>query len=176
VVDSYSTSTGQYRSYPGPPINNNPNNPASQGNWPFGLSGGFKERRIIGAISLLSGITPNVANARIDYTAPNFSFSTLSSPFINIISLELATENWQVVPLESTDYTIVIGLQECLPITQAQAGIPQPIVVPKKGDEKDQTKEDRDNEEYIRQLAQQIKKRRLEKAADRADEQQSLPE
>jgi hypothetical protein len=172
VLDSYSTSTGQYRNYPGPP----PGGPISSGDWVFGVSGGYKERRVIGAISLLSGITPNAENARIDYTAPNFSFSTISTPVINIISLELATENWQVVPLVSTDYTIVIGLQECTPITQPQAGIPQPIVVPKKGDEKDQTKEDRDNEEYIRQLAQQIKKRRLEKAAVRVDEQQSLPE
>lgn len=175
VVDSYSTSTGQYRDYPG-------SGPGSiSGSWPLGISGGFKERRVIAAISLLSGnaanpMSGNAANARIDYTAPTFSFSTLSTPFINIISLELATENWQVVPLVSTDYTIVIGIQECTPITQPQVGIPQPIVVPKKGDEKDQTKEDRDNEEYIRQLAQQIKKRRLEKAAVRVDEQQSLPE
>jgi hypothetical protein len=177
VVDSYSTSTGQYRDYPGP------GGVAGTvlGSWPLGISGGFKERRVIGAISLLSGnaanpMTGNAANARIDYTAPNFSFSTISTPFINNISLELATENWQVVPLVSTDYTIVIGIQECTPIIQTQAGIPQPIVVPKKGDEKDQTKDDRDNEEYIRQLAQQIKKRRLEKAAARVDEQQSLPE
>ncbi|NDD99728.1 hypothetical protein EB008_05495 [bacterium] len=168
VVDSYSTSTGEYRDFPGPIPSGN-----EQGSWPFGRSGGFKERRVIAAISLLSG---NAANARIDYSASSFSYSTISTPFINNISLELATENWQVVPLVNTDYTIVLGLQECTPIAQTQPGIPQPIVVPKKGDEKDKTKDDHDNEEYIRQLAQQIKKRRLERAADRVDEQQSLPE
>lgn len=164
VVDSYSTTTGLYRSYPG--YYDGPQGvPTSS--WITGLSGGYKERRCIAAISLLSGN----ATEKIDYTAQNLSYSTISTPCISNISFELATENWKVVPIISADYTIVIGIQECMPIAQSQPGISQPIVLPKKEKEKDNKDEKKgdDEEEYIRQLAQQIKQRRLQRAADMVD-------
>lgn len=166
VVDSYSTSTFEFPNYPAyytgqvfPP----PAPPTQISSWEQGRSGGYKERRVVGAISLLSGN----ACEKIDYTAQNFSYSVISTPCITNISIELATENWQVVPIVSADYTIVLGLQECTPIEQKQPGIPQPIVLPKKekGGEKDKKGGD-GSEEYIRQLAQQIKQRRLQRAAD----------
>ena len=163
--DSFSVSTSAYRTYV-----------ESDGQWRAGASGQLKEKRCIAAISLLPFYSPV---APIDYTAQNnLIFTVLPTSCIDNISLELATENWAVVPLPVADYTIILCIQECTPIAQTQPGIPQPIVLPKKSDEKDQNqnKEDRVNEEYIRQLAQQIKKRRLEKAADRVDQSGSLAE
>lgn len=163
--DSFSVSTSAYRTYQ-----------ESAGQWTAGASGQLKEKRCIAAISLLPFYSPV---APIDFTAQNLTFSTISTSCIDNISLELATENWAVVPLPAADYTIILCLQECTPITQTQTqfGIPQPIVVPKKSDEEKQ-KNDKgdDNEEYIRQLAQQIKKRRLERAADRVEQSGALAE
>ena len=167
TVDNYSITTNESRTYPGGGPTGIENS-----SWVFGRSGQYRDRRCIAAISLLSGNPGD----KIDFTAQSFSYSRLSEPVIHSISLALATECFQIVPIENADYTIVLAVQECTPILQSQAGIPQPIVVPKKGDEKDKTKEDGDNEEYIRQLAQQIKKRRLEKAADRVDQSGSLAE
>ena len=166
-VDDYSITTNESRLYPG----GGPSGIASS-SWVFGRGGGYRDRRCIAAISLLSGNPGD----KIDYTAPTTFYSRLSESVIHSISLALATECFQVVPIENADYTIVLAVQECTPIVQSQTGIPQPIVIPKKGEEKDQTKDDRDNEEYIRQLAQQIKKRRLEKAADRVDQSGALAE
>jgi hypothetical protein len=159
--DSFSVSTSAYRTYK-----------ESAGNWLAGNSGQLKEKRCIAAISLLPFYSPP---APIDFTAQNLTFTVISAACIDNITLELATENWAVVPLPVADYTIILCLQECTPIAQTQPGIPQPIVVPKKGDEEKQKGGD-DNEEYIRQLAQQIKKRRLERAADRVEQSGSLAE
>lgn len=159
VMDSFSTTTCESETYLAIPHVYSYQQP-----WALGQSGGFKERRCIGAVSLLSGS----AGDKIDYTATNFVYSQLSSPVISSISLELATENFKVVPIDGAEYTIVLGVQECVPIAQTQPGIPQPIVLPKKGDEKDKKGGD-GSEEYIRQLAQQIKQRRLQRAADMVD-------
>lgn len=167
TVDNYSITTNESRTYPG----GGPSGIANS-SWVFGRGGQYRERRCIAAISLLSGNPGD----KIDFTAQNFVFSRLSEPVIHSISLALATECFQIVPIINADYTIVLAVQECTPIVQPLTGIPQPIVIPKKGEEKDQTKDDRDNEEYIRQLAQQIKKRRLEKAADRVDQSGALAE
>jgi hypothetical protein len=162
--DSFSVSTSAYRTYD-----------ESAGNWQAGNSGQLKEKRCIAAISLLPFYRPV---APIDFTAQNLTFTVISASCIDNITLELATENWAVVPLPAADYTIILCLQECTPIAQTQPGIPQPIVVPKKGDEEKQKKNEGgdDNEDYIRQLAQQIKKRRLERAADRVEQSGSLAE
>jgi len=170
TVDNYSITTNESRTYPGGGPTGIENS-----SWVFGRSGQYRDRRCIAAISLLSGFAGNPGD-KIDFTAQNLFYSRLSEPVIHSISLALATECFQIVPIENADYTIVLAVQECTPILQSQAGIPQPIVIPKKGDEKGEEKEDRDNEEYIRQLAQQIKKRRLEKAADRVDQSGALAE
>lgn len=162
--DSFSVSTSAYRTYD-----------ESAGTWPLGASGQLKEKRCIAAISLLPYYRPV---APIEFTAQNLTFTALTASCIDNITLELATENWAVVPLPAADYTIILCIQECTPIAQTQPGIPQPIVLPKKSDEEKQ-KNDKggdDNEEYIRQLAQQIKKRRLERAADRVDQSGALAE
>ena len=161
--DSFSVSTSAYRTYD-----------ESAGNWTAGNSGQLKEKRCIAAISLLPFYRPV---APIEFTAQNLTFTALTASCIDNITLELATENWPVVPLPVADYTIILCIQECTPIAQTQPGIPQPIVLPKKSDEEKQ-KNDKggDNEEYIRQLAQQIKKRRLERAADRVEQSGSLAE
>ena len=161
VLDNFSTSTSEFQAYPGGIEG------GKSGSWPLGLSGGYKERRCIAAISLLSGN----ATEKIDYSAQNFVYTQVSSPVISFISIALATENYKIVPIEGADYTIVLAVQECAPIAQSQLGIPQPIVLPKKEKEKDNNDEKKgdDEEEYIRQLAQQIKQRRLQRAADMVD-------
>jgi len=169
-VDNYSITTNESRTYPG----GGPSGIANS-SWVFGRGGQYRDRRCIAAISLLSGLGGNSGD-RIDFTAQNLFYSRLSEPVIHSISLSLATECFQIVPIENADYTIVLAVQECTAVLQSQNGIPQPIVIPKKGEEKGDEKEDRDNEEYIRQLAQQIKKRRLEKAADRVDQSGALAE
>lgn len=169
TVDNYSITTNESRTYPGGGPSGIENS-----SWVFGRSGQYRDRRCIAAISLLSGF----AGDKIDFTAQNLFYSRLSEPVIHSISLALATECFQIVPIENADYTIVLAVQECTPILQSQPGIPQPIVVPKKSDEEKQ-KNDKggdDNEEYIRQLAQQIKKRRLERAADKVDQSGALAE
>lgn len=162
--DSFSVSTSAYRTYM-----------ESAGTWPLGASGQLKEKRCIAAMSLLPYYRPV---APIEFTAQNLTFTVISASCIDNINLELATENWAVVPLPAADYTIILCIQECTPIAQTQPGIPQPIVLPKKSDE-EKEKMDKggdDNEDYIRQLAQQIKKRRLERAADRVEQSGSLAE